>query len=547
MNEITRIHLAKVAYDVDITAKKQLEKYIKELEEYTNDSSVLTDIEIRMTELLAERHVKAGGVIAKDDVEAIRKQLGEPYEFAEEDGDIAVGPAEEVHHHPRRFFRDTHGAVLGGVLSGIALYAKVDALWVRLGFILILFGSFGFAFFGYLLLWVIVPPAKSATDRLRQAGQTVTLSSIRALKEDSEAMTSSRIAPAIQRAISAAFGAVSLLSALAIVTLMLVSLVSILNGGQDIVTGFRLPREMDSVSWLFGGIVVFGLLLLVALFCLIAYSSFAQKLTKRMIVSGIVIIILGLASSIAAAGVISVRSWQTHDSAQRLMKSREALLPATFKEATSVVFDFQTEASDTGWSSETASPVVHYMTGDNGSPRYKLVALPGAKLHVTTVGTEVTITLRLPHDTRNTFVQSELTVYGPALKDLTANGLDVNYSVGSQNNPLTVTTDSNASVSVDGTIGYVKAVGNGSINLNSASITSLAVVAKSGLRVTAGTIHTLDVTLPAVCPAGGGSLTSVTISGVTSGTLMYNGNKRNAVSYETNCAELNINDDQSDY
>ena len=52
MNEITRIHIAKTAYDIEIAAKKQLEKYIKSLETYTQDSDVLTDIEIRMTELL---------------------------------------------------------------------------------------------------------------------------------------------------------------------------------------------------------------------------------------------------------------------------------------------------------------------------------------------------------------------------------------------------------------------------------------------------------------------------------------------------------------
>ncbi len=96
MNEVTRIHIAKTAYDIEIAAKKQLEKYIKSLEAYTQDSDVLTDIEIRMTEILGERGVKPGGVISSDDVSALRKQLGEPYEFADGEGDIAVGPEENV-------------------------------------------------------------------------------------------------------------------------------------------------------------------------------------------------------------------------------------------------------------------------------------------------------------------------------------------------------------------------------------------------------------------------------------------------------------------
>jgi hypothetical protein len=120
MNEITRIHIAKTAYEIEIAAKKQLEKYIKNLEAYTSDKEVLADIEIRMTELLTERGVKPGGVINSEDVESLRKQLGEPHEFAGDDGDIANGAVREV--GTRRMYRSVDDAVLGGVLSGIAAY-----------------------------------------------------------------------------------------------------------------------------------------------------------------------------------------------------------------------------------------------------------------------------------------------------------------------------------------------------------------------------------------------------------------------------------------
>ena len=111
MNEITRIHIAKTAYDIEIAAKKQLEKYIKSLETYAQDADVVTDIEIRITELLAERSIKPGGVINSEDVSALRKQLGEPYEFAGEEGDIAVG-SENENSGTRRLYRSTDNAVL---------------------------------------------------------------------------------------------------------------------------------------------------------------------------------------------------------------------------------------------------------------------------------------------------------------------------------------------------------------------------------------------------------------------------------------------------
>ena len=39
MNEITRIHIAKVAYDVELSAKKQLEKLDKKIEEESGQNN----------------------------------------------------------------------------------------------------------------------------------------------------------------------------------------------------------------------------------------------------------------------------------------------------------------------------------------------------------------------------------------------------------------------------------------------------------------------------------------------------------------------------
>ena len=72
MKEITRVHIAKVAYDIEVLAKKAIEKYIGSLERYADDPELLTDIEIRITELLADRGVLPGGVISSDDIAAVK-------------------------------------------------------------------------------------------------------------------------------------------------------------------------------------------------------------------------------------------------------------------------------------------------------------------------------------------------------------------------------------------------------------------------------------------------------------------------------------------
>ena len=141
MKEITRIHIAKQAYDIELLAKKELEKYMKKLETYADDEEILADIEIRITELLAEAGVASGGVITDKEVKSLQKTLGEPEEFA---SDEIKTTARETNDRPKkRLYRDEDNAVGGGVLSGIAKYLGINPLWTRLVFVALLIVSFG--------------------------------------------------------------------------------------------------------------------------------------------------------------------------------------------------------------------------------------------------------------------------------------------------------------------------------------------------------------------------------------------------------------------
>ena len=75
MKEITRIHIAKQAYDIETTAKKDFEKYMKKLEIYAGDAEILADIEIRITELLTEAGVEKGGVITAEEIAKVQAIL----------------------------------------------------------------------------------------------------------------------------------------------------------------------------------------------------------------------------------------------------------------------------------------------------------------------------------------------------------------------------------------------------------------------------------------------------------------------------------------
>ncbi|NBW36059.1 MAG: PspC domain-containing protein [Cytophagia bacterium] len=92
---------------------------------------------------------------------------------------IAV-PASNTLEEPvvgKKMYRDSETKVLGGVSSGIAAYFGIDVVVVRILF-LISFFFFGTGILLYIILWVVLPEAKTVTERMQMQGEPVTLSNI---------------------------------------------------------------------------------------------------------------------------------------------------------------------------------------------------------------------------------------------------------------------------------------------------------------------------------------------------------------------------------
>lgn len=551
MNEITRIHIAKTAYDIEIAAKKQLEKYIKSLELYTQDADVLTDIEIRITELLAERGVAAGGVITNDDVTAIRKQLGEPYEFAGEESDIAIGADEDT--SGRRLYRSTDNAVLGGVLSGIATYFNVNPLWTRLVFVLLLFISFGFAALAYILFWILTPAARTATEKLKLAGRDVTVASIKELNADEEKTQPSRIAPVLQKVLSITLGTIAAFSALFSfvgAVWMVIGGLTLSGGLMEVTNGFiGMGKEYEWLVWLLFWIVVFGTLLLTALFSLIAYAFFAKKLTKTMVISGVVIVVLGIASVATVIGVSATQSMRVANETRSLVRETKTTLPKEFANVRSLTVSVKNKTSKDAHENVFSQYVqIRYIVED-GPARYELSALPTTNLAINTEGSNAIIDLETSNSFRNSFVQPTLTIYGPALESISTNqkdnGAGIEYVTTNQES-LTINSVRGGNIHTTGSFAKVVVTGSGSVDLSSSSVQILDVAADDALAVSAGTVRDLTVVQPEVCPSGTYSQnTNVTVAGVTSNKITYNGVVLPAETHTTSCAVVTIDQDDA--
>lgn len=184
MKEVFDISLQGVSFKIEKDAFELLENYIDELKVHygKQEEEVVNDIEERISELLFERGCTGGTVVQMHHVEDIIKVLGRPNEI---DGQQGISGENKV---KKGIYRDTQNGIVAGVCSGLGAYFNMDAVWVRVIFILvaILFtapsffvssflridiGWFGFMLLAYLILWIIIPEAKTVSQRCAMRGE----------------------------------------------------------------------------------------------------------------------------------------------------------------------------------------------------------------------------------------------------------------------------------------------------------------------------------------------------------------------------------------
>lgn len=526
MKDITRIHIAKVPYSIELTAKKNLEKYIDAVELYTGDHEVLGDIEIRMTELLLERGVKQDDVISDADVSAIREQLGEPIDFSGEDGADTIDPEVLTAVNPRRLYRNTDTALLGGVLSGIASYLRINAWVVRLIAIIISFMSFGIFVLLYIVLWLIIPPARTAAEKLQMAGHPVTLTSIRELNESGLGVDSEKRIRILKRVATIIIGIGGLILAALSAAMLAGVLFGFLRNDQSM--GFG-----SFVDYQFPIILAFGAgALLTILFLLIAFAAFAQKFNKRIWISGIVIIGLGL--GLFGASVISAgyTSRQMQDEIKRNTIQSSIDLPEGFASATSLTVDVPSGTS------------LVYVVDDTHASITQRMVKGTKKADVTTKDGEIKVHLA-PLTESKRVGESTITIYGPSLKKIIASNGYTSYNSGSQTQ-LAVEIYNDSSLRLIGSridTLSVKTDGTGQLSADEAAISTVKASIYGESSIELGNIESLNVTNPDVCAAN--QTAQLTVNNIIAKAYTHNSIETAAKSSEGPCLRVEFESDSN--
>jgi phage shock protein PspC (stress-responsive transcriptional regulator) len=200
MNKTLTINLAGFMFHIDENAYKKLERYLSRLKaqfaKTEGGEEIIQDIESRIAELFKEKITDAKEVISSDDVDSVIAVMGQPEDYMDADEEAAQQertyrakeePQFQSSSRSRTIYRDTDSRIIGGVSAGLGHYFKLDAIWMRLIFIALFFSGFGTLL--YIILWIVVPKARTTTEKLQMRGERVNISNIeKSIREEMDAV-----------------------------------------------------------------------------------------------------------------------------------------------------------------------------------------------------------------------------------------------------------------------------------------------------------------------------------------------------------------------
>ena len=180
------VNLGGYSFYIDEDAYDELKRYLKNLELYfageESSSEILSDIESRMAELFRVKMTGFKQVITIEDVKEIISVLGTPEDIADKEDTSAGEKFASTGNH--RMYRDPDRRIIGGVCAGIAAYWNLDPLIPRIIFVaLMLAGGLGLLI--YLILWIVLPEAKTTAQKIEMKGEPVNIHNIKeSVKEE---------------------------------------------------------------------------------------------------------------------------------------------------------------------------------------------------------------------------------------------------------------------------------------------------------------------------------------------------------------------------
>lgn len=174
------INLGGYSFNIDEDAYSELKRYLKNLGIHfageESSSEILADIETRMAELLRAKLTGYKQVINIADVNEVITIMGNPEDIADEEGPSRKEKFSTPGAH--RMYRDPDHRIIGGVCSGMGAYWDIEP-WIIRAIFLILIMAGGLGILIYLILYIVLPEAKTTAQKIEMKGEPVNIHNIK--------------------------------------------------------------------------------------------------------------------------------------------------------------------------------------------------------------------------------------------------------------------------------------------------------------------------------------------------------------------------------
>ncbi|MBK7128401.1 MAG: PspC domain-containing protein [Crocinitomicaceae bacterium] len=197
MNKTISVNIGGFVFNIEEEAYQQLYQYLNRIKQnFASEDEreeIMQDIESRIAELFQSYLINGRQVVTQKDVDMMIGIMGSPEDYGgsaettENTNDKSGSDSSTRSNNEKRLYRDTENATLGGVCAGLSHYFNLDVSIVRLIFVfLTIIGGSGLLI--YLVLLIVIPEAKSTSDKLQMRGQTINIETIKGqfqkLKQD---------------------------------------------------------------------------------------------------------------------------------------------------------------------------------------------------------------------------------------------------------------------------------------------------------------------------------------------------------------------------
>ena len=186
MKKTLTVNLGGTVYHIDEDAYVLLDNYLNNLKYHfrtePDADEIVRDMENRIAELFSEYISHGQQVITIENVEEVIARMGKPEEINSEsdsndNADESYRASDNVGSSKRRLFRNPDDKILGGVVSGLAAYFGWDVAWTRIAVLVCGIFLHGFIL-AYIIAWIIIPMARTATEKLQMKGEPVNMENI---------------------------------------------------------------------------------------------------------------------------------------------------------------------------------------------------------------------------------------------------------------------------------------------------------------------------------------------------------------------------------